>query len=43
MSESNILSEINSDQSKNYQDVEQYKKVIQYMTEEMNYVSKTVA
>ncbi len=33
---------MNSEQSKDYEDVEEYKKIIQLMTEEMNEVSKKI-
>ena len=33
---------MNSEQSKDYEDVEEYKKLIQFMTEEMNDVSKKI-
>lgn len=33
---------MNSEQSKDYEDVEEYKKIIQFMTEEMNEVSKKI-
>lgn len=42
LSNSNFLSQMNSEQSKVYEDVEEYKKLIQFMTQEMNEVSKKV-
>lgn len=43
LNRSNFLSEIHSEASRDYEDIEEYKKIIEYMTNEMTEVSKKIA